>query len=72
MSFPDGSRWALQYLDPKSDTRMLISLPSAMLEDIARVAESEGISMAELTRRALTERLAHSDLALNGKPRTRP
>lgn len=71
MSFPDGSKWSLQYPDARSDTRMLTSLPKAMLLDAQCVAAAEGISTAELNRRALTAWMAaHSAQGLMGKPRT--
>lgn len=58
MPIPDGSSWLLEYPDPKNDTRMLVSLPSAMLRDLHLMAKASGISTAELVRRAVTAELA--------------
>lgn len=58
MPHPDDSGWLLKYTDPRSDTRMLMSLPSAMLRDLRILAKSQGISTAELMRRAATRELA--------------
>lgn len=59
MPHPDGSRWLLKYTDPRNDTRMLISLPSAMLRDLHLLAKAKGISTAEFVRRAVTRDIAH-------------
>lgn len=58
MPHPDGSGWSLTYADPRSNTRMLMSLPSAMLRDLHILARSQGISTAELMRRAATREVA--------------
>ena len=58
MPHPDGSGWLLNYADPRNDTRMLMSLPSAMLRDLRLLAKARGISLAELMRRAATRELA--------------
>lgn len=58
MSHPDGSGWLLSYADPRNNTRMLMSLPSAMLCDLHLLAKSQGISTAELMRRAATREIA--------------
>ena len=58
MPRPDGSGWLLTYADPRNNTRLLMSLPSAMLCDFRLLAKSQGISVAELMRRAATRELA--------------
>lgn len=58
MSHPDGSGWLLNYADPRNNTRMLMSLPSAMLRDLHLLAKSQDISTAELMRRAATREIA--------------
>lgn len=58
MSHPDGSGWLLNYADPRNDTRVLVSMPSAMLRDLRLLAKSQGISIAELIRRAATREVA--------------
>ena len=58
MSHPNGSGWLLNYADPRTDTRMLVSLPSAMLRDLHLLAKAKDISTAELVRRAVTRELA--------------
>lgn len=58
MPHPDGSGWLLTYADPRNDTRMLMSLPSAMLRDLHLLAKSQDISLAELMRRAATREIA--------------
>lgn len=58
MPTPDGSGWLLSYEDPRNDTRMLISLPTAMLRDAQTLARARGISAAELVRQGLTREIA--------------
>jgi hypothetical protein len=58
MPHPDGSGWLLNYVDPRNDTRLLMSLPSSMLRDLHLLAKMRGISLAELMRRAATRELA--------------
>lgn len=58
MPHPDGSGWMLNYSGPRSDTRMLVSLPSAMLRDLHLLAKAKDISTAELVRRAVTREIA--------------
>lgn len=58
MPHPDGSGWLLTYADPRNDTRMLMSLPSAMLRDLHLLAKAREISLAELMRRAATREIA--------------
>lgn len=58
MPHPDGSSWMLNYTDPRNDTRMLMSLPSAMLRDLHLLAKAQDISTAELMRRAATREIA--------------
>lgn len=65
----DGSDWSLVYTDPKSDTRMLISLPSTMLRDLQLLAKARDISMAELVRQAVTEEIAE---AIRARPEIAP
>lgn len=58
MPHPDGSGWLLNYADPRNNTRMLMSLPSAMLRDLHLLAKAREISLAELMRRAATREIA--------------
>ncbi len=58
MSHRAGSGWLLNYADPRNNTRLLISLPSAMLRDLRLLAKSQDISAAELVRRAVTREIA--------------
>lgn len=58
MPHPDGSGWLLNYADPRNDTRVLVSMPSAMLRDLRLLAKSQGISISELIRRAATREVA--------------
>jgi len=58
MPHPDGSGWLLTYADPRNNTRMLMSLPSAMLRDLHLLAKAREISLAELMRRAATREIA--------------
>ncbi|GIV03812.1 MAG: hypothetical protein KatS3mg015_2642 [Fimbriimonadales bacterium] len=58
MPHPDGSGWLLTYANPRNDTRMLVSLPSAMLRDLRLLAKAKDISAAELVRRAVTREIA--------------
>lgn len=58
MPHPDGSGWMLNYIDPRNDTRMLVSLPSAMLRDLHLLAKAREISLAELMRRIATREIA--------------
>ena len=58
MPHPDGSSWLLNYADPRNNTRMLMSLPSAMLCDLHLLAKAREISLAELMRRAATREIA--------------
>ena len=54
----DSSGWMLNYIDPRSDTRMLVSLPSAILRDLHLLAKAKDISTSELVRRAVTREIA--------------
>lgn len=54
----DSSAWSVKYDDPRSGTRFLLSLPEAMLMDLHVLAHSQGISVAEVLRRAVTRALA--------------
>ena len=58
MSHRACSGWLLNYADPRNDTRLLMSLPSAMLRDLRLLAKSQDISVAELMRRAATREIA--------------
>jgi len=58
MPHPDGSGWLLNYADPRNNTRLLMSLPSAMLRDLYLLAKAREISLAELMRRAATREIA--------------
>lgn len=58
MPHPDGSGWLLNYTDPRNDTRLLMSLPAAMLRDLHLLAKAREISLAELMRRAATREIA--------------
>lgn len=49
-----GDGWFLQYDSAKASTRLLLSLPQPMLDDAHAVAKAQGISVAELARRAMT------------------
>lgn len=57
MPRPDGSNWSLEYEDERSNTRVLISLPMAMLKDAQAAAKLEQVSTSEFIRRALSERV---------------
>ena len=64
MPHPDGSGWLLNYADPRNDTRMLMSLPSAMLCDLHL--------LAELKRRAAQIKERPEITASFKTPNTRP
>lgn len=69
-----GDGWFLKYESAKASTRLLLSLPKPMLDDAHVVAKAQGISVAELVRRAMTHHMvevtrAHSDLKLTGAQR---
>ena len=53
-----GDGWFLKYESAKASTRLLLSLPKPMLEDAHAVAKAQGISVAELARRAMTHHMA--------------
>ena len=52
-----GSGWFMQYASSKASTRLLISLPGPMLDDVHAMAKAQGISAAEVMRRALTRHM---------------
>ncbi len=52
-----GSGWFMQYESSKAETRLLISLPRPMLDDAHAIAKAQGISVAEVIRRALTRHM---------------
>lgn len=58
MPLPNDTGWLLRYPDPRSDTRMLTSIPSLLLRDLHMLAKAREISLAELVRRALTREIA--------------
>lgn len=62
MPYPDDSGWALRYVDPHSDTRLLVSMPKDMLFDASMLAKRRDCSIAELIRRALTRELREAAL----------
>ena len=53
-----GDGWFLKYESAKASTRLLLSLPKPMLDDAHAVAKAQGISVAELVRRAVTHHMA--------------
>ena len=53
-----GNGWFLKYESAKASTRLLLSLPKPMLDDAHAVAKAQGISVAELARRAMTYHMA--------------
>ena len=53
-----GDGWFLKYESAKASTRLLLSLPKPMLDDAHAVAKAQGISVAELARRAMTHYMA--------------
>ena len=53
-----GDGWFLKYESAKASTRLLLSLPKPMLDDAHAVAKAQGISVAELARRAMTHHMA--------------
>ena len=53
-----GDGWFLKYESAKASTRLLLSLPKPMLDDAHAVAKAQGISVAELARRAMTYHMA--------------
>lgn len=65
-----GKQWFVDYGQERSKTRLLVSLPVPMLADAHAAAKLQGISVAELVRRAVTRQLAElgrSGLELQGK-----
>lgn len=54
----NSSGWMLDYVDPRNDTRMLMSIPKPMLRDFKLLAGARGISVAELVRRVVTQEIA--------------
>ena len=67
----DGG-WFLKYESAKASTRLLLSLPQPMLDDAHAAAKLQGISVAELVRRAMTHHMlelacAHPELVLKGQ-----
>ena len=67
-----GDGWFLKYESAKASTRLLLSLPQPMLDDAHAAAKAQGISVAELARRAMTHHMselarAHPELKLIGQ-----
>lgn len=67
----DGG-WYLKYESAKASTRLLLSLPQPMLDDAHAAAKLQGISVAELARRAMTYHMSelarvHPELVLKGQ-----
>lgn len=67
-----GDGWFLKYESAEASTRLLLSLPKPMLDDAHAVAKAQGISVAELVRRAMTYHMAelarvHPELVLKGQ-----
>ena len=67
-----GDGWFLKYESTKVSTRLLLSLPKPMLDDAHAVAKAQGISVAELVRRAMTHHMSelarvHPELKLIGQ-----
>lgn len=67
-----GGGWFLKYGSAKASTRLLLSLPRPMLEDAHAAAKLQGISVAELARRAMTHHMSelarvHPELKLIGQ-----
>lgn len=67
-----GNGWFLKYESTKASTRLLLSLPKPMLDDAHAAAKLQGISVAELARRAMTHHMAelarvHPELVLKGQ-----
>ena len=67
----DGG-WFLKYESAKASTRLLLSLPKPMLDDAHAAAKVQGISVAELVRRAMTYHMlelarVHPELKLIGQ-----
>lgn len=60
MPTPDPSRWSVSYDDPRSSARMLISLPTQMLDDLRLLAQAREISLSELVRQVMSRELAGS------------
>lgn len=67
-----GGGWFLKYESAKASTRLLLSLPQPMLDDAHAAAKLQGISVAELARRAMTYHMSelarvHPELVLKGQ-----
>lgn len=58
MPRPNDSAWTLKYADPKSDRRILMSLPSEMLRDLRVLAKSRSVSISEQLRQLITAEVA--------------
>lgn len=52
-----GSGWFMQYESSKVETRLLISLPRPMADDLHAIAAAQKLSSAEVIRRALTRHM---------------
>lgn len=58
-----GVGWALRYVVAGPWTRLLISLPRPMLEDLHTVSSAQGVSVAEFVRLAVCERVVASGVS---------
>jgi hypothetical protein len=66
------ARWFLKYESVGASARLLLSLPQPMLDDAHAAARLQGISVAELVRRAMTHHMSelarvHPELVLKGQ-----
>ena len=50
--------WFLKYEPATASARLLLSLPKSMLDNTHAAAKAQGISVAELARRAMTYHMA--------------
>lgn len=58
MPYIPPPNWSLTYEDPRSNARTLISMPAEMLRDLRVLSKSQGLSVAEMIRRAVTREIA--------------
>ena len=58
MPSPNDSKWFVKYEEPRSQTKLLVSMPIEMARDVRLLASYKGITSAELVRRAVTEKIA--------------
>lgn len=72
MARRNDAGWFLRYVVGTATTRLLLSLPVGMMGDARRVAHAQHISVAEMTRRAMTKHMAevaraHPEVELEGR-----